>query len=108
MSITPSGESHLKAQKAMVWSCPEHDRYWEDPDMHYCDCTFCDFVPQTCPTCETGMWLHAMDDEGNLLYEFVLVTVFDEIVRVHYFPALLDTLNKQSILLDTMFGGKDA
>lgn len=43
------------------WSCPNH----EFPEVHECDCQFCDWEPPEC--CDEAEWVDKRDADGNVV-----------------------------------------
>lgn len=86
----------------MVWSCPLHDSFYEDGEHHYCDCEHCTYEPVFCVYCAKAVWLHAMDDEGNLLYQFKNEPLMHQMLKELYLPSVLEQLN-EPLLLTRLF-----
>jgi hypothetical protein len=84
------------------WTCPLHESRAEDPNDHYCDCGYCtyesDWEPEPGCLCFDGAkWV---THEGEL--EIVLEPVLNRVLKHYYMPAIMETLNQESILLQSL------
>lgn len=93
-------DGELRVQPKTVWSCPLHDK--PDTSYEYCECDYCEGHNKTrCELCETAKYVWALDDDGEIIWEFKWEPNFSLLLRDVYLPPITEALN-QTIIFDAL------